>query len=332
MTDISHRMDSTQRQSFLDAWHAIVGAPMKKPRPEPVVLELNTEVAVQFNQTVSVNVWITETGVLPQRLLIREDGTPGGAADWIVNDLRIAGRSQFVQSGDLPGSMFGTSSIDNFVSLEPARQGNRIELRVTYIGPNADGAVFNGQLIGSVYGSAVDAVRGNVLPIHPPHVVVVADPKIDPDAVTIPVQTADLKLMLDAVPRLPLTRAPSSPDPLVLMVDPQAWDIFSMDHRWACFVVDRGSHRLQLTGQAYCRLTTLWHRWRQNAMAADWGRPLPESLADWEVAAAKAVHRTVVGYQASEELRRQVQALTSREVSVVMGDPELEQMNFADAL
>ena len=71
------------------------------------------------------------------------------AWDWIVNDLRINGRTQFAQSGDIPGDMFATSAIDSFVSLEECTAGGEIEVDVTYIG-TAERSIFKGRLEGTV--------------------------------------------------------------------------------------------------------------------------------------------------------------------------------------
>lgn len=49
-------------------------------------------------------------GFWPDHLSISGHGTEGGAADWIVNDIKIDNRSQFLQSGDIPGDMFATSA------------------------------------------------------------------------------------------------------------------------------------------------------------------------------------------------------------------------------
>lgn len=82
-----------------------------------------------------------------ERLEISDDGTCGGAADWIVNDLRIDGTSQFVQPGDMPGDMFSTSAIDSFVQFQA---GKLIEIDVTYIGHEDKGVPFAASFFGTV--------------------------------------------------------------------------------------------------------------------------------------------------------------------------------------
>jgi hypothetical protein len=80
-------------------------------------------------------------------LEIEDTGTDGGAADWVVNDIRIDKTSQFMQSGDVPGDMFATNAIDSFVKFHP---GTRIELLVTYIGLNERGCCFTARILGTV--------------------------------------------------------------------------------------------------------------------------------------------------------------------------------------
>src|SRR5207244_9159259 len=54
------------------------------------------------------------------RFVISNGGTAGGAADWIVNDIKIGNRSQFVQSGDVPCDLFATNAIEASVRFEAA--------------------------------------------------------------------------------------------------------------------------------------------------------------------------------------------------------------------
>ena len=79
-------------------------------------------------------------------LEIENTGTDGGAADWIVNDIRIDETSLF-KCGDVPGDLFAVNTIDNFIKFPP---GARIELVVTYIGSNEMGCRFTAHLLGTV--------------------------------------------------------------------------------------------------------------------------------------------------------------------------------------
>jgi hypothetical protein len=116
------------------------------PSQRPTVLPIATK------KTLLPTITTTITAVLERpleigMLEIEDTGTDGGAADWIVNDIRIDGTSQFLQSGDIPGDMFATNAIDSFVKLHP---GTRIELLVTYIGLNKSGCCFAARLLGTV--------------------------------------------------------------------------------------------------------------------------------------------------------------------------------------
>lgn len=88
----------------------------------------------------------------PQHLLIAAAGTPRGAADWAVNDLRIGNFSQFCKSGDLTGNIFATSEIGRYTAFKEQRieLGTEVKLIVTYIGAEEQGVPFHGWLVGSL--------------------------------------------------------------------------------------------------------------------------------------------------------------------------------------
>jgi len=83
------------------------------------------------------------------RFVISNAGTAGGAADWIVNDIKIGNRSQFVQSGDVPGDLFATNAIDTVVRFESAQTAMDVVVVVTYIGLNESGCPFFGAMVGT---------------------------------------------------------------------------------------------------------------------------------------------------------------------------------------
>jgi hypothetical protein len=85
----------------------------------------------------------------PERLFISDAGTQNGAGDWIVNDIQVCGRSQFHQSGDIPGDMFASKSIDSFVHLDMVERGLELKVVVTYIGDSKEGCAFYGAIIGA---------------------------------------------------------------------------------------------------------------------------------------------------------------------------------------
>jgi hypothetical protein len=97
----------------------------------------------------TINLCVENAPVQIHRLVIDDAGTAGGPADWIVNDMRVNGKSQFSQSGDMPGDIFRMDVIDNFVSIDRCPAGCSFEIVVTYIG-DALGAAFAGRLEGTV--------------------------------------------------------------------------------------------------------------------------------------------------------------------------------------
>jgi hypothetical protein len=91
--------------------------------------------------------------------VISSAGTAGGSADWIVNDIKINGASQFVQYGDVSGVVFATNTtneIDKFVRFAPVQVGDSVVVVVvvTYIGLNEMGCPFFGSMVGTVVDTA----------------------------------------------------------------------------------------------------------------------------------------------------------------------------------
>jgi hypothetical protein len=76
-------------------------------------------------------------------------GGSGSAANWIINDITIGNRSQFAQSGALPGDMFANVAIDSFVTFETAQTAMDVVMIVTYQGPTEGGTPFYGSIIGT---------------------------------------------------------------------------------------------------------------------------------------------------------------------------------------
>ncbi len=56
------------------------------------------------------------------------------AADWVVSDLLVDGQSQFVQVGDVPGSMFSGQAQGCGMRLAVAPAGSNVSVVVTYVG------------------------------------------------------------------------------------------------------------------------------------------------------------------------------------------------------
>jgi len=92
-------------------------------------------------------------------------GTAGGAADWVVNDIKIGNRSQLRRSGDVPGALFMNNDADedadevnNFVRFTSSvAPGDNVAITVTYIGSNESGCPLFGTLVGMVIDGPFDA-------------------------------------------------------------------------------------------------------------------------------------------------------------------------------
>ena len=113
------------------------------------VLPMSTGVAILPTQSAQITARPQRVAFRPERVFISAAGTSGGAADWVVNDIKIGNRSQFSQSGDVPGDMFATNAIDGFVSFETAQTAMDVVMVVTYIGLNESGCPFFGSVVGT---------------------------------------------------------------------------------------------------------------------------------------------------------------------------------------
>jgi len=128
--------------------NALVDAPAPE-RAGREVLPMSTGVAILPSQSAQITARPQRVAFRPERVFISNAGTSGGAADWIVNDIKIGNRSQFSQSGDIPGDMFATNAIDGFVSFETAQTAMDVVMVVTYIGTNESGAPFYASIVGT---------------------------------------------------------------------------------------------------------------------------------------------------------------------------------------
>ena len=128
--------------------NALVDAPGPE-RAGREILPMSTGVAILTGQSAQITARPQRVAFRPERVFISASGTAGGAADWIINDIKIGNRSQFSQSGDVPGDMFANNAIDSFISFETAQTAMDVVLVVTYVGTNSSGAAFYGAVIGT---------------------------------------------------------------------------------------------------------------------------------------------------------------------------------------
>lgn len=122
-----------------------------EPLHKKVLPLSSNNTSVLPTQAVTVTGRVEREGFWPDHLYISSAGTSGGAADWVVNDIRIAGKSQFLQTGDVPGDMFATNAISSFMRFEAARAGASVEIVATYIGINEKGCPLYASITGMEY-------------------------------------------------------------------------------------------------------------------------------------------------------------------------------------
>ena len=127
---------------------AVVSAPMPT-KANRDILPMSTGVPILPTQSAQITGRPQCLVYVCNRFMISNAGTAGGAADWIVNDIKIGNRSQFVQSGDVPGDLFASNAIDTFVRFEAAQTAMDVVVVVTYIGLNESGAPFFGAMVGT---------------------------------------------------------------------------------------------------------------------------------------------------------------------------------------
>ncbi len=106
-------------------------------RADRVVLPMSSGTNILPNTSAQITARPQNVAFRPERLII--GGTP---SDWIVNDIKVGNRSQFSQSGDVPGEMFAATTIDSFVSFETVQTAMDFVVLVTFVGTSESGAPF----------------------------------------------------------------------------------------------------------------------------------------------------------------------------------------------
>ncbi len=106
-------------------------------RAERVVLPMSSGVNILPNTSAQITSRPQTVAFRPERMIIG-----GNAGDWIINDVKVGNRSQFTQSGDVPGEMFAATTIDSFVSFETVQTAMDFVVLVTFVGASESGAPF----------------------------------------------------------------------------------------------------------------------------------------------------------------------------------------------
>lgn len=111
-----------------------------RPVPSRVVLPMSSEVNILPCTTAQITSSPQTHAFRPERILLG-----GNPVDWLINDIKIDGKSQLLQDGDVPGEMFAAATIatiDSFVRLDAVAVGASFEITATFIGDSPAGAPF----------------------------------------------------------------------------------------------------------------------------------------------------------------------------------------------
>ena len=131
-----------------------VVAEFRRPTRNRVILPMSTGVPILPTQSAQIT-GRPQCGFRPQHLYISNACTEGGAADWIVNEIKMGNRSQLIQSGDLPGDMFAPNAVDAEIAFDAVDAGADVMIVVTYIGLNQSGSPFFASFVGERTSPAV---------------------------------------------------------------------------------------------------------------------------------------------------------------------------------
>jgi hypothetical protein len=102
-----------------------------------MLLPMSSGVAILPGTTAQVTARPQGIAFQPQRVIIGNN-----PQDWVVNDIKVGNESQLAQSGDLPGEMFSSTTVDGFVSFRTVQSAMDFVMQVTYIGNIQEGSAF----------------------------------------------------------------------------------------------------------------------------------------------------------------------------------------------
>lgn len=92
-----------------------------------------------------------EVIIRPQTLAFRPEDIAihGDRSRWVVHDIVVGTRSQFANKrGPAPGAEFGPGGILEHLRLETVQTAMDFKLVVEYVGPEADGEIFEATVVG----------------------------------------------------------------------------------------------------------------------------------------------------------------------------------------
>jgi hypothetical protein len=110
-------------------------------RPGPtgadrVILPMSSGVNILPNTSAQITSRPQNYAFRPERCIISQ------ADNWVINDIKVGNMSQFSQSGDVPGEMFGATTIDGFVKFTTCQTAMDFVIVTTFVGASESGAPF----------------------------------------------------------------------------------------------------------------------------------------------------------------------------------------------
>src|SRR5262249_16103098 len=110
-------------------------------RPGPtgadrVILPMSSGVNILPNTSAQITSRPQNYAFRPERCIISKSG------DWGINDIKVGNMSKCSQSGDVPGEMFGATTIDGFVKFTTCQTAMDFVIVTTFVGASESGAPF----------------------------------------------------------------------------------------------------------------------------------------------------------------------------------------------
>ncbi len=125
-----------------DAWPYIIpprNLLVDRPGPtgaDRVILPMSSGVNILPNTSAQITSRPQNYAFRPERCIISQ------ADQWVINDIKVGNMSQFSQSGDVPGEMFGATTIDGFVKFTTCQTAMDFVIVTTFVGASESGAPF----------------------------------------------------------------------------------------------------------------------------------------------------------------------------------------------
>jgi len=138
----SYPMHGYAAPGYANAGYGGGSTPTIVERPGPsrtdrITLPMSSGVNILPNTSAQITSRPQSVAFRPERIIIG-----GSPSQWVINDVKVGNRSQFAQSGDVPGEMFAATTIDGYLSMETVQSSMDFVMVVTFVGDAQDGAPF----------------------------------------------------------------------------------------------------------------------------------------------------------------------------------------------